>query len=94
MRIRNRFTMQLSESKFENYQGLLHAEASELGLRPGEWPESIDLRCSDGRIIVYRKGEAEREVKGDQLEVACVWYEPDASDEGRMLIIKDLPSTK
>lgn len=86
MRIRDCYTMQLSESQFfENDKGILLAEASELGLRPGEWPDSIDLRRSDGRMIHYRIGK----VEGDQQELEGVWYEPDAGGESRVLIVND-----
>lgn len=85
MRIRTRDITQLSEEQFENDQGNLLAEASALGLRPGEWPEAIGLCCSDGRTILYRKGKAE----GDHQELEGLWYEPDAGDERRMLIVND-----
>lgn len=44
----------LAFGKVEYFEGDLLAEASDLGLKPGEWPHLIRLEYDDGGVLLFR----------------------------------------
>lgn len=43
----------------------LVAEASTCGLKPGEWPEALEVTTPDGWTCTYRKNRPGRDTEGD-----------------------------
>src|SRR6185295_7549999 len=51
--------------------GRWSAEASTLGLAPGQWPDSLLVRIANGQLVNFRKVSLDRDAAGD---VRSAWY--------------------
>jgi hypothetical protein len=51
--------------------GRWSAEASTLGLAPGQWPDSLLVRIPNGQLVNFRRVSLDRDQDGD---VRSAWY--------------------
>lgn len=61
------------------------AEASALGMKPGEWPTEIQMTCAGDEVIVFQK---DRSVGNEDL-IALVYVEYDSGSYDELHILND-----